>query len=81
MYNGQFEIRNFPVAGEPSSDGVAGALAVPDLLSELQAARKDPPRATAAAAAAPPPMKRRREVRLGLLRGMALCLSWISDEN
>src|SRR5882724_11193470 len=60
MYSGQFEIRNVPLAGPSCVDVVPGA----DLLSELHAARKDPPRATAAAAAAPPPMKRRREVRL-----------------
>src|SRR6185503_3314547 len=60
MYSGQFEIRNVPLAG-PSCVAV---VPVADLLSELHAARKDPPIATAAAAAAPPPMNRLREVRL-----------------
>src|SRR5215213_2299942 len=59
MYSGQLEIRSVPLAGPACVDVVPGA----DLLSELHAARKDPPIATAAAAAAPPPMKRRREVR------------------
>jgi hypothetical protein len=65
MYSGQFEIRNVPVAGPACVDD---DVPVADLLSELHAARKDPPIATAAAAAAPPPMNRRREVRLAAKR-------------
>src|SRR6478672_5799266 len=64
MYSGQFEIRNVPLAGPSCVDVVP----VADLLPELHAARKDPPKATAAAAAAPPPMKRRREVRFAAKR-------------
>src|SRR5262249_15083098 len=84
MYSGQFEIRNRPLAGEPSSGAaeVAGAL---DFSPELHAARTEGPSASAAAVAAPPPRNRRRDVRFAASRassrGSVLSgmggLSWI----
>jgi hypothetical protein len=57
MYSGQFEIRRFPLAGLPSSDGGADELLELVVLLEPHAAS-----ARAAAAAALPPRNRLRVV-------------------